>query len=194
VPRSQRAHGRSRDAASSAGWLSIWCEARNEVSVGSTDNVVIGGWPLSVAAAALAAVATLSRQALVLDSVDTSRPRCTCCGASSFLGARCVLASLSIGAPCFLAAPGRGWICWKCASDTCVRAGGEPCSRPERIPVGRCLDSSPSWSTTSSSCAGKPLPHPRQCPHRALAPRASTPNLRPTSISNPVRSGTQARG
>ena len=43
----------------SAGRLSVWCEARNEVSVGSTDDVVIGGWPLSVAAAALAAVATL---------------------------------------------------------------------------------------------------------------------------------------
>ena len=57
-----------------------------------------------------------------------------------------------------------GWIFWKCASDTCLRAGGEPCSRPERMPVGRCLESSSTSSTTSSSCAGKPLPHPRQCP------------------------------
>jgi hypothetical protein len=43
-----------------------------------------------------------------------------------------------------------------------------------RQPIGRCLDSSRSTSTVSSSCAGKPLPHPRQCPHRALAPHAST--------------------
>ena len=166
MPRSQRAHGRSRDAPFSAGRLSVWCEARNEVSVGSTDDVVIGGWPLSVAAAALAAMATLSRQALVLNSVDPSRLRCTCCGAGLFLGARCVLASLSIGAPCFSAAPGRGWICWKCASDTCLRAGGEPCSRPERIPVGRCLEtSSRSW-TPSSSHPGVLLPHPRLGPYR----------------------------
>ena len=43
-----------------------------------------------------------------------------------------------------------------------------------RQPVGRCLDSSRSSSTMSSSCAGKPLPHPRQCPHAAVAscPRA----------------------
>ena len=34
---------------------------------------MIGGWPLSVAAAALAAVATLSRQALVLNSVEAAR-------------------------------------------------------------------------------------------------------------------------
>ena len=40
-----------------------------------------------------------------------------------------------------------------------------------RQPVGRCLDSSRSLSTVSSSCAGKPLPHPRQCP-RMRWPRA----------------------
>ena len=49
-------------------------------------------------------------------------------------------------------------------SDTCVRAGGELGSPSRRIFVGRCLDPSSTSSTTSSSCAGKPLPHPRQCP------------------------------
>jgi len=137
--------------------------------VGSSEDVVIGGWPLSVAAAALAAVATLSRQALVLNSVEAARPRCTCYGPGSMLGAGRVLDTLSMASPCFSAAPGRGWICWKCASDTCVRAGGEPCSRPERIPVGRCLDSSPRSSTTFNSCPGKPLPHPRQCTQTAVA-------------------------
>ena len=122
---------------------------------------MIGGWPLSVAAAALAAVATLSRQALVLNSVEAARPRCTCYGPGSILGAGRVLDTLSMASPCFSAAPGRGWICWKCASDNCLRAGGEPCSRPERIPVGRCLETfSRSW-TPSSSHPGVLLPHPR---------------------------------
>ena len=107
MPRSQRANGRSRDAPFPAGWLSIWCEAWNEVSVGSTDDVVIGGWPLSVAAAALAAVATLSRQAMVLNSVEAARPRCTCYGPGSILGAGRVLDTLSMASPCFSAAPGR---------------------------------------------------------------------------------------
>ena len=49
------------------------------------------GWRLSVAAAALAAVATLSRQALVLNSVEAARPRCTCYGPGSILGAGRVL-------------------------------------------------------------------------------------------------------
>ena len=57
-------------------------------------------------------------------------------------------------------------------SDTCVRAGGELGSPSRRIFVGRCLDPSSTSSTTSSSCAGKPLPHPRQCPHAAAARRA----------------------
>ena len=57
-------------------------------------------------------------------------------------------------------------------SDTCVRAGGELGSPSRRIFVGRCLDPSSASSTTSSSCAGKPLPHPRQCPHAAAARRA----------------------
>ena len=170
MPRSQRAHGRSRDAASSAGWLSIWCEAWNEVSVGSTDDVVIGGWPLSVAAAALAAMATLSRQALVLNSVDPSRLRCTCCGAGLFLGARCVLASLSIGAPCFSAALGRGWICCKWASDTCLRARSRAMLCSLRQPVGRCLESSRSSSTTSSSL-GAPV---SRCPTLASARECGT--------------------
>ena len=155
----------------SAGRLPIISGARPLDPVGSTEDVVIGGWPLSVAAAALAAVATLSQQALVLNSVEAARPRCTCYGPGSILGAGRVLDTLSMASPCFSAAPGRGWICWKCASDTCVRAGGEPCSRPERIPVGRCLESSSTSSTTSSSCAGKPLPHVAST-RIALCPRA----------------------
>ena len=68
---------------------------------------------------------------------------------------------------------GRGLdICSKCASNTCLRAGGERRSPSRRIFVGRCLDPSSASSTTSSSCAGKPLPHPRQCPHAAAARRA----------------------